>query len=198
MKTPAQYKLIKLHLEAMKDRLAYDPGPIADDLYEAIGVPLETADDEQAEQLFSDWLKARPHLFKTIVTIPRDELEVAFGASPTLAAQGAITKRYGQASAEAAARSWGSSLGNLKPGRDPDASGEKSAKKAAPSVDVPSVSKNPWSTGWRAPRPPKDEADRQRMRLAAQTEIIKNFGSAGAARYAKSAGKTLGGQSLRK
>lgn len=106
--------------------------------------------------------------------------------------------RYGQASVEAAAKSWGTSLGSLKPGRDPDASGEKSAKKAAPSGDAPAVSKNPWADGWRCPRPPKDTADRQGMIDQARTDVIKNFGSAGAARYAKSAGKTLGGQPLRK
>lgn len=197
MKTPAHFALIKLELKAMEDRLAYPLDPIADDMFGALGVALETApDDETAAQLKSDWLAARPHLFKTIVAIPRDELEAAFGSSPTLAAQGAIM-RYGQASVEAAAKSWGTSLGSLKPGRDPDASGEKSTKKAAPSGDVPSVSKNPWSTGWRAPRPPKDEADRQRMRLAAQTEIIKSFGAAGATRYARCAGKQINGLPLR-
>ncbi len=117
-------------------------------------------------------------------------------ASPTLAAQGAIM-RYGQASVEAAAKSWGTSLGSLKPGRDPDASGEKSAKRAAPSGDAPNVLKNPWADGWRCPRPPKDAADRQRMIDQARTDVIKNFGSTGAARYAKSAGKTLGGLPLR-
>lgn len=198
MKTPAQFALLKLELNAMEDRLAYPLDPIVEDMFSAIGVALETApDDETAAQLKADWLAARPHLFKTIVAIPRDELEAAFGATPTLAAQGAITKRYGQASAEAAARSWGSSLGSLKPGRDPDASGEKAAKKAAPNGDAPSVSKNPWHDGWRAPRPPKDAADRQRMIDQARTDVIKNFGAAGATRYARSAGKQINGFPIR-
>jgi hypothetical protein len=200
MKTPAHHTLIKMEWKAMADagRVAYeDHGKIADDEYEALGVRLEQADDAEAAQMKRDWRQARPHLFKAIVTIDPDELEPAFGASPSLKAQGEIVQRHGQASAEAAARSWGTALGSLKPGRNPSA--EKStAKKAPPNGDAPEVSKNPWHDGWRAPRPPKDAADRERMRIEAQDYVIVKFGSKEAINHARVAGKSLSGQPLRK
>lgn len=201
MKTHPLLTATILEYKMMGDILTNTPEALAAEEVEALALAIDRAKhDDEVKALQEDYRQGHPHYFKEIVKLPRELCEAAFGSAPTLAAQGAITKRYGQASAESAARSWGTSLGSLKPGRDPDASGEKSTKKAAPSGDAPSLSKNPWADGpggWRAPRPPKDEADRQRMRLAAQTEIIKNFGAAGATRYARSAGKQINGLPLR-
>lgn len=185
-------------VNARKEFLAYPAQGIIDDLVLSLGPAIEQAQsDEEVQVLFDDWFKARPHLFKTIIQIPHDDLEAAFGAKPSLKAQGDLTKRYNVASVEAAAKLWQTSLGNLRPGVDPEAASSKT--KAAPkSGEEGEAFKNPWADLYRCQRPPRDDADRKQMIQEHQTRIIKSFGTAGAARMAKAAGKTLGGQPLRK
>jgi hypothetical protein len=156
---------------------------------------LTAADSDEAEiVVLEDWLAARPHLLKSIIPIPPDDIEVA---CMSLAKRGELVKRYGLPSVEAALKARGVSLSEIKPGRDADGGDAKRKRKAA-DTDAPPASNNPWSDKWRAPRPVKTDAEREELRLAAQVSIVKSFGTAGAVRYARSVGKTLANTPLRK
>lgn len=194
MKSSAEELLVRASVGKRKDALAYEAEPLVEDILVTLSGPLAAADsDEAAEALIEDWFAAHPHVLKSVVPIPPDDIEVA---CESLQKRGQLVKRYGLSSVEAALKARGVSLSEIKPGRDADG-GETKRKRKAASTDAPPASTNPWSDKWRASRPVKTDAEREELRLIAQTQVIRAFGTAGAIRYARSAGKTLANTPLR-
>jgi hypothetical protein len=190
---------IERRLKEQEHRLAHALSVVCEELDVIIGEQIASAaDDDIRDAIIDEATEKRPHYFKQIIEIPPDELERAFGSTPTLAAQGKLIRKFGELSTAAAAKQWGTSLGSLKPGRDPDAAPGEAKRKKAADTDAPSVSSNPWHPDWKSSRPFKSPEEKRTLRLAAQSSVITAMGSAAAARMARSAGVTLGGQPLRK
>jgi hypothetical protein len=193
-KSSANVLFVTAFFKPKTDQLAYPVDPIIEDAAASLDAALTAApDDEAMTVILEDWLAARPHLLKSVVPIPPDDIEVA---CMSLAKRGELVKRYGLASVESALKARGVSLSEIKPGRDAD-DGDAKRKRKADDAPV-SKSQNPWHPDWKSSRPTKSPAEKEALRLEAQTAIIRSFGTAGATRYARSAGMTLAGTPLRK
>jgi hypothetical protein len=174
---------------------------IIDDFIMGASAAMENAgDDVEAKQaIIAEWLKQRPHLFvPEATTISEEKARAAFGEKPTLAAQAALVKTYGEDEAKAEASRWGTSLGSLKPGRlegEPDPETVEKIKAKAKAEDDEGPSRNPWQKSW-SPGGVRSPDERAQLRLEAQSRVIRTMGTAGASRMARAAGVTLGGLPL--
>jgi hypothetical protein len=152
-------------------------------------------DAEQERKLLEDALDKRPHLLSPEnVNIPDEELEPCFGDEPSLAARGALIKKYGRGAYDRFRDLWKASDANLNPGQNPNGAAQRKsgADKKGEEPDV-APSKNPWHPAFRGDKNAAIEA------------IIKTMGSKGATRMARAAktpdaplGRTLSGHPLRK
>jgi hypothetical protein len=199
-KSSAEYAFDREQEARGELRPEYSRDAIFEDFLPATAAEMSEAGDDMARKLAiaKQWFADRPHLFVSENSvIPEEKARAAFGAAPTLAAQAALVKAYGEAAAKAEAARWGTKLGSLAPGHldgEPDAKIVAEAVKKAKAADDEGPSKNPWHPRWKASG--KTDAERNAARLAAQTNVIRSFGSASAARLAKSAGVSLGGVPL--
>jgi hypothetical protein len=107
------------------------------------------------------------------------------GKPPTLVAQGERVKEIGEKAAQAEAASYGTRLGNLKPGNRPGAPPKDGDDKSSAGGGATS---NPWS---------KNFTGDQEQRTAKMQSIIKTSTRL-AVDLARAAGVTLGGVPIRK
>lgn len=198
--------LIRQHIKA-RGELAEDLklDPIVEEALSALTPALDAADSDASREAsiktyFDD--RAARLFVSTHSAIPEDRARTAFGAERTgdgLEAQRLLEKDFGLAALTAEATRWNTKIGSRTPGRAPGEPDAATVKKIADKVrgeDDEGPSKNPWHDRWRAPG--KTDAERQAARLAAQTAIIRSFGTKAAARMSAACGKQLSGAALRK
>lgn len=133
---------------------------------------------------FDTWLAVRPHCSVERLQVT-DEAEAAWGANPTLGAQGRRVKEIGLYGAKAEAASWQASLGSLKPGKPPDSTKEKEKQ-----AGIPDGARNPF----KQLRDKDGTINKQAQALV--TDLIKTKGVAFATAKAREAGVTIGGAPL--
>src|SRR5258705_8788279 len=144
------------------------PPECREDFFVALQDVLPTAEDaEQERKLLEDALEQRPHLLSPEnVNIPEAELEPCFGDAPSLAARGALIKKYGRGAYDRFRDLWKASDANLNPGQNPNAAAPRKSgdnKNAEPEI---APSKNPFFPNFKLDRNAAIEAIIMTMRSA--------------------------------